>query len=49
MHEKDTNLSKKFMDQITPKTPFKKNKINELKKLLLSPVARAGVGKSTIA
>ena len=40
MSEKDANLSKKFMDQITPKTPFKKNKINGVKKLLLSPVEK---------
>ena len=28
MTEKEANLSKNFMDQISPKTQFKKNKIN---------------------
>jgi hypothetical protein len=34
MSEKDANLSKKFIDQITPKTLFKKNKINGVKKII---------------
>ena len=32
MNEKEANLSKNFMDQITPKNPFKKNKIKGVKK-----------------
>ena len=49
MSEKDANLSKKFMDQITPKTPFKKNKINGVKKIIAISSGKGGVGKSTIA
>ena len=40
MTEKEANLSKNFMDQISPKTQFKKNKINGVKKLLLFLVAK---------
>ena len=40
MTEKEANLSKNFMDQISPKTQFKKNKINRVKKLLLFLVAK---------
>ena len=49
MSEKDANLSKKFMDQITPKTPFKKNKIKGAKKIIAVSSGKGGVGKSTIA
>ena len=49
MSEKDANLSKKFMDQITPKTLFKKNKINGVKKIIAISSGKGGVGKSTIA
>jgi len=49
MSEKDANLSKKFMDQITPKTPFKKNKINGVKKIIAISSGKGGVGKSTVA
>ncbi len=49
MSEKDANLSKKFIDQITPKTPFKKNKINGVKKIIAISSGKGGVGKSTIA
>jgi ATP-binding protein involved in chromosome partitioning len=49
MSEKDANLSKKFMDQITPKTPFKKNKISGVKKIIAISSGKGGVGKSTIA
>ncbi|MFM7943854.1 MAG: P-loop NTPase [Candidatus Fonsibacter sp.] len=37
------------MDQITPKTPFKKNKINGVKKIIAISSGKGGVGKSTIA
>ena len=40
MTEKEANLSKSFMDQISPKTQFKKNKINGVKKLLLFQVVK---------
>ena len=33
MSEKDANLSKKFIDQITPKTLFKKNKISSKQRI----------------
>ncbi len=49
MSEKDANLSKKFMDEITPKTPFKKNKIKSVKKIIAISSGKGGVGKSTIA
>lgn len=49
MSEKDANLSKKFIDQITPKTSFKKNKINGVKKIIAISSGKGGVGKSTIA
>lgn len=49
MSEKDANLSKKFMEQIAPKTPFKKNKINGVKKIIAISSGKGGVGKSTIA
>jgi len=49
MSEKDANLSKKFINQITPKTLFKKNKINGVKKIIAISSGKGGVGKSTIA
>jgi ATP-binding protein involved in chromosome partitioning len=49
MTEKEANLSKNFMDQITPKTQFKKNKINGVKKIIAISSGKGGVGKSTIA
>ena len=49
MSEKDANLSKKFIDQITPKNLFKKNKINGVKKIIAISSGKGGVGKSTIA
>ena len=49
MSEKDANLSKKFIDQITPKTLFKKNKINGVNKIIAISSGKGGVGKSTIA
>jgi ATP-binding protein involved in chromosome partitioning len=49
MREKDANLSKKFMDEITPKTPFKKNKIKSVKKIIAISSGKGGVGKSTVA
>jgi ATP-binding protein involved in chromosome partitioning len=49
MTEKEANLSKSFMDQISPKTQFKKNKINGVKKIIAVSSGKGGVGKSTIA
>ena len=49
MNEKEANLSKNFMDQITPKNPFKKNKIKCVKKIIAVSSGKGGVGKSTIA
>ena len=49
MTEKEANLSKNFMDQITPKNSFKKNKINGVKKIIAISSGKGGVGKSTIA
>jgi len=49
MTEKEVNLSKNFMDQIAPKTQFKKNKINGVKKIIAISSGKGGVGKSTIA
>jgi ATP-binding protein involved in chromosome partitioning len=49
MTEKEANLSKIFMDQISPKTQFKKNKINGVKKIIAISSGKGGVGKSTIA
>ena len=49
MTEKEANLSKNFMDQISPKTQFKKNKINGVKKVIAISSGKGGVGKSTIA
>jgi ATP-binding protein involved in chromosome partitioning len=49
MTEKEANLSKNFMDQISPKTQFKKNKINGIKKIIAISSGKGGVGKSTIA
>ena len=49
MTEKEANLSKNFMDQISPKTQFKKNKINGVKKVIAISIGKGGVGKSTIA
>jgi ATP-binding protein involved in chromosome partitioning len=37
------------MDQISPKTQFKKNKINGVKKIIAISSGKGGVGKSTIA
>jgi len=37
------------MDQISPKTQFKKNKINGVKKVIAISSGTGGVGKSTIA
>ncbi|NDF57861.1 MAG: ATP-binding protein [Proteobacteria bacterium] len=49
MNEKEANLSKNFMDQITPKNSFKKNKIKGVKKIIAISSGKGGVGKSTIA
>ena len=49
MTEKEANLSKNFMDQISPNTQFKKNKINGVKKVIAVSSGKGGVGKSTIA
>jgi len=49
MTEKEANLSKNFMDQISPKIQFKKNKINGVKKVIAISSGKGGVGKSTIA
>ena len=49
MTEKEANLSKSFMDQISPKTQFKKNKINDVKKIIAISSGKGGVGKSTVA
>jgi ATP-binding protein involved in chromosome partitioning len=49
MTEKEANLSKNFMDQISPKTQFKKSKINGVKKIIAISSGKGGVGKSTIA
>ena len=49
MTEKEANLSKSFMDQISPKTQFKKNKINGVKKIVAVSSGKGGVGKSTVA
>jgi ATP-binding protein involved in chromosome partitioning len=49
MTEKEASLSKNFMDQISPKTQFKKNKINGVKKIIAVSSGKGGVGKSTVA
>ena len=49
MNEKEANLSKNFMDQISPKISFKKNKIKGVKKIIAVSSGKGGVGKSTIA
>ena len=49
MTEKEANLSKNFIDQISPKTQFKKNKINRVKKVIAVYSGKGCVGKSTIA
>jgi ATP-binding protein involved in chromosome partitioning len=49
MTEKDAILSKSFMDQISPKIQFKKNKINGVKKIIAVSSGKGGVGKSTVA
>jgi len=48
MTEKEANLSQNFMNQISPKTQFKKNKINGVKKIIAVSSGKGGVGKSTI-
>jgi ATP-binding protein involved in chromosome partitioning len=49
MTEKEANISKSFMDQISPKTQFKKSKINGVKKIIAVSSGKGGVGKSTVA
>ena len=49
MTEKEANLSKSFMDQLSPKTQFKKNKIHGVKKIIAVSSGKGGVGKSTVA
>ncbi len=49
MTEKEANLSMSFMDQISPKTQFKKNKIKGVKKIIAVSSGKGGVGKSTVA
>jgi len=49
MSEKDANLNKKFMDEITPKISFKKIKIKGVKKIIAISSGKGGVGKSTVA
>jgi ATP-binding protein involved in chromosome partitioning len=49
MTEKEATLNKNFMEQISPKTQFKKNKINGVKKIIAISSGKGGVGKSTIA
>ena len=40
MTEQDVNLSKEFVDKISPKSIYKKNKINGVKKLSQLQVAK---------
>jgi ATP-binding protein involved in chromosome partitioning len=49
MTKKEASLSKNFMDQISPKTQFKKKKINGVKKIIAVSSGKGGVGKSTVA
>ena len=49
MNEKEANLSQNSMDQISPKSSFKKNKIKGVKKIIAISSGKGGVGKSTIA
>jgi len=49
MTEQDVNLSKEFVDKISPKSIYKKNKINGVKKIIAIASGKGGVGKSTIA
>jgi len=49
MTEQDVNLSKEFVDKISPKSIYKKNKINSVKKIIAVSSGKGGVGKSTIA
>jgi ATP-binding protein involved in chromosome partitioning len=49
MTEKEANLSQNFMDQISPKISFKKNKIKGVKKIIAISSGKGGVGKSTIS
>jgi ATP-binding protein involved in chromosome partitioning len=49
MTEQDVNLSKEFVDKISPKSIYKKNKINSVKKIIAIASGKGGVGKSTIA
>ena len=48
MTEKEANLSKNFMDQISPKTQFKKNKINGVKKVIAISSGKGGVGNQQL-